>query len=313
DFLNTGPAVAATLRRQISQIGVINRVSNLAVTDLLVHDGEVVGAVALDIAEGEPVRIAAKAVIIATGGLTRIYQRNSASANMGGDGYALALAAGAALVDMEFVQFFPIGHLAPRVVGMDPIMCRLAKNGIDLARAPVEVAPIAHYHMGGIAVDPDMASSVPRLFAAGEAAGGANGANRLSGNAIPEALVFGEVAGRSATLLAAKRPMSALPSGAGADIVEQIRSLADGRKGDIAACELLDELREIMWRDVGPFRSAKVLSRAIVRTEEMRAALPKLSLPPGRRFNPALAEWFELRGSLIAASAVAHAAAARIE
>jgi len=391
DFLNTGPAVAATLRRQISQIGVINRVSNLAVTDLLVHDGEVVGAVALDIAEGEPVRIAAKAVIIATGGLTRIYQRNSASANMGGDGYALALAAGAALVDMEFVQFFPIGHLAPRVVGMDPIMWdpfryklggrllnrdgrefladygsdesagyttprdiatyaiqkevaagrgsphggvylsfthvprhsleaafgpvigRLAKNGIDLARAPVEVAPIAHYHMGGIAVDPDMASSVPGLFAAGEAAGGANGANRLSGNAIPEALVFGEVAGRSAALLAAKRPMSALPSGAGADIVEQIRSLADGRKGDIAACELLDELREIMWRDVGPFRSAKGLSRAIVRTEEMRAALPKLSLPPGRRFNPALAEWFELRGSLIAASAVAHAAAARIE
>src|SRR5207253_10872007 len=98
------------------------RVSNLAVTDLLMHDGEVVGAVALDIAEGEPVRIVAKAVIIATGGLTRIYQRNSASANMGGDGYALALAAGAALVDMEFVQFFPIGHLAPRVRGMDPIM-----------------------------------------------------------------------------------------------------------------------------------------------------------------------------------------------
>src|SRR6185503_8015712 len=80
------------------------------------------GAVALDAASGEPVTIAAKAVIIATGGLTRIYRRNSASANMGGDGYALALAAGAELVDMEFVQFFPIGHLAPRLVGMDPIM-----------------------------------------------------------------------------------------------------------------------------------------------------------------------------------------------
>src|SRR5205085_207840 len=124
---------------------------------------------------------------------------------------------------------------------------------------------------------------------------------------------FGEVAGRSAALFAAKRPVSAVPSAAGADIVEQIRSLADGRKGDIAACELLDDLRQLMWRDVGPFRSAKVLARAIVRTEEMRAALPKLSLPPGRRFNPALAEWFELLGSLIAASAVAHAAAARIE
>src|SRR6266404_4976169 len=308
DFVNTGPAVSKTLRAQLQRTSEVRRTGDLLVTELALRDGVCVGAHAVHIASGREVSIAAKATIVATGGLTRLYARNSASLNMGGDGYALALAAGAELVDMEFVQFFPIGHLAPRLVGMDPIMWdpfryklgsrlldgagreflidygsdesagyttprdiatyaiqkevaagrgsphggvylsfrhvprhsleaafgpvigRLAKNGIDLGRTPVEVAPIAHYHMGGIAVDPDMASSVPRLFAAGEAAGGANGANRLSGNAIPEALVFGEVAGRSAALLAAKRPMSALPSGAGADIVEQIRSLADGRK-----------------------------------------------------------------------------------
>src|SRR5882672_3866205 len=86
DFLNTGPAVAATLRRQIGHVGAIRRVSNLAVTDIVTADGEVAGAVALDSAAGEPMTIAAKAVIIATGGLTRIFQRNSASANMGGDG-----------------------------------------------------------------------------------------------------------------------------------------------------------------------------------------------------------------------------------
>ena len=86
------------------------------------HDGEVAGAVALHLASGAPVTIAAKATIVATGGLTRLYRRNSASANMGGDGYALALRAGAPLIDMEFVQFFPIGHLAPRLIGMDPIM-----------------------------------------------------------------------------------------------------------------------------------------------------------------------------------------------
>src|SRR5690348_7871345 len=122
DFLNTGPAVAATLRRQVAHHNAIRRVSNLAVTDLTVADGEAAGAVGLDLAAGEPVTIAAKAVILATGGLTRIFHRNSASANIGGDGYALALAAGAELIDMEFVQFFPIGHLAPRLVGMDPIM-----------------------------------------------------------------------------------------------------------------------------------------------------------------------------------------------
>ena len=391
DFLNTGPAVAATLRRQIGRIGAIRRVSNLAVTDLVVHDGEAAGAVALDVAEGEPVTIAAKAIVIATGGLTRIYRRNSASANMGGDGYALALMAGAELIDMEFVQFFPIGHLAPRLVGMDPIMWdpfryklggrlldgngrefladygsdesagyttprdiatyaiqkevaagrgsphggvylsfthvpksaletafgpvieRLAKNGIDLTKAPVEVAPIAHYHMGGIAVDERMASSVPGLFAAGEAAGGANGANRLSGNAIPEALVFGEVAGRYAAAYALSRPMPDGWQRAAVDAVKHIRSLAAGRKGDVAAGELLDELREVMWRDVGPFRTADGLARAVNKIEEMRSALPEASVPAGRQFNSALAEWFELRGSLIAASAVAAAAAARRE
>lgn len=122
DFLNTGPAVAATLRRQAARIGAIRRVSNPEITDLVVAGGEIAGPVGLDSAAGSPVTIAVKAAIIATGGLTRIFRRNSASANMGGDGYALALAAGAELVDMEFVQFFPIGHLAPRLVGMAPIM-----------------------------------------------------------------------------------------------------------------------------------------------------------------------------------------------
>jgi succinate dehydrogenase flavoprotein subunit len=391
DFLNTGPAVAGTLRRQVGHVGAIRRVSNLAVTDLVVADGEAVGAVALDTAAGAPVTIAATAVVIATGGLTRIYRRNSASANMGGDGYALALAAGAELVDMEFVQFFPIGHLAPRLVGMDPIMWdpfryklggrlvdgagreflsdygsdetsgyttprdiatyaiqkevaagrgsphggvylsfthirraaleaafgpvidRLARNGIDLGAAPVEVAPIAHYHMGGIAVDERLMSRVPGLFAAGEAAGGANGANRLSGNAIPEALVFGERAGRSAAAYAIGRRSRALPSRAGESATDQIRGLANGQNGDTAGAELLEALREVMWRDVGPLRNATDLSHALTRIGELRAALSDVTVAPGAAFNAALSDWFELRASLLAAEAVTSAAAARCE
>jgi succinate dehydrogenase/fumarate reductase flavoprotein subunit len=388
DFLNTGPAVAATLRRQVSRIETIRRLGNLGVTDLVTSDGVVVGAVALDAASGESVTIAATATIIATGGLTRIYRRNSASANMGGDGYALALMAGAELVDMEFVQFFPIGHLAPRLVGMDPIMWdpfryklggrllngtgseflahygsdetdtyttprdiathaivrevaagrgsphggvflsfehvpaadlraafgpvieRLAKNGIDLARSPVEVSPIAHYHMGGIAGDPSMRSTVPGLFTAGEAVGGANGANRLSGNAITEALVFGERVGRSA---AAANPVSGWRDAAAAEAVERIRALADGRKGEVSAVVLLEELRALMGDYVGPVRDAAGLEAALERLVEMRDALPSLAIAPGREFNASLADWFELRASLIAAEAVTRAAIGRRE
>jgi succinate dehydrogenase / fumarate reductase, flavoprotein subunit len=388
DFLNTGPAVAATLRRQVSRIDAIRRLSNLTVTDLVVNDGAVVGAVALDTVRGEPVTIEAGATIIATGGLTRIYRRNSASANMGGDGYALALNAGAPLVDMEFVQFFPIGHLAPRLVGMDPIMWdpfryklggrlldgagreflarygsdetdayttprdiasyaitkevaagrgsphggvylsfehippgelraafgpvieRLARNGIDLQKSPVEVSPIAHYHMGGIVVDGHMASLVPGLFAAGEAVGGANGANRLSGNAIPEALVFGERAGRAA---ATAKPASGWRDSAAAEAIGQMHELSDGRPGDIAASALLEELRALMWDDVGPLRCAAGLERALTRLGGMRAALRQVDITPGRACNASLADWFELRASLAAAEAVTRAALARRE
>jgi len=177
---------------------------------------------------------------------------------------------------------------------------------------PVEVAPIAHYHMGGIAVDADMGSTVPGLYAAGEAVGGANGANRLSGNAIPEALVFGEIAGRHAARFAASRNVNELPTRFAADAVERIRALVDGRNGDSAATAL-DELRAVMWRDAGPFRDAAGLVRALVRIGELRVALPEIGVAPGRRANPTLADWFELRASLTAAEAVVRAALARRE
>src|SRR6185436_3056253 len=122
DFLNTGPAVSKTLRARVQRTAGIQRAGDLLVTDLALSGGICVGAHAVHVPSGAAVALAAKVTIVATGGLTRLYARNSASLNMGGDGYALALRAGAELVDMEFVQFFPIGHLAPRLVGMDPIM-----------------------------------------------------------------------------------------------------------------------------------------------------------------------------------------------
>ena len=316
DFLNTGPAVARTLRKRVGRTGGIRGLSNVAMTDLVVKDGSVRGALALSLGDGAELDIAAGATVIATGGLTKLYARSSASNNMAGEGYALALRAGAALVDMEFVQFFPIGHLAPRLVGMDPIMwdpfryklggrllngameefidryggedggrytatrdlatyaiCReveagrgspsggawlsfthlpeaelrdafgpvidrLLANGIDLTRGPVEVAPIAHYHMGGVKVDTRMRSTVAGLFAAGEAVGGAAGANRLSGNAISEALVFGEIAGREAARYARDHA-----GGWDGSAAEAVRNAAASGSGEIAGCKVAPPVR----------------------------------------------------------------------
>jgi succinate dehydrogenase/fumarate reductase flavoprotein subunit len=79
---------------------------------------------------------------------------------------------------------------------LGPVIEIFERNNIDLAKQPVEVFPIAHYQMGGVEVNTDMASCVQGLYAAGELAGGANDANRLSRNALPEAaVVFGERAG----------------------------------------------------------------------------------------------------------------------
>jgi len=388
DFLNTGPAVSKTLRGVVTRTKSIRKAGDLLVVDLVRVDGEVAGAAAVHLPTGAPVTVAAKATIIATGGLTRLYRRNSASANMGGDGYALALRAGAPLVDMEFVQFFPIGHLAPRLIGMDPIMwdpfryklggrlinsegeefaarygvsedgryvitrdlatyaivkeveagrgsphggaylsfrhCseaelrrafgpvidRLARNDIDLTRMPVEVAPIAHYHMGGVKADARMATELPGLFAAGEAVGGANGANRLSGNAITEALVFGRRAGASAAGYARRARAPAFRPQAARAALELVGRRTD--RNDLNTAAMVQRLQATMADDVGPFRTAAKLERALDSIGEMIGALGEAPIGD-RAFDLRFLEWFDLRNMLTVARTVAMAALARGE
>jgi succinate dehydrogenase/fumarate reductase flavoprotein subunit len=391
DFLNTGPAVAATLRRKVGEISEIRRISNLAAIEIVVHEGSAVGAIALDIVRSCLVTFQAKAVILAAGGLTKLYERNSASANMAGEAYALALRAGAELVDMEFVQFFPIGHLAPRLVGMDPIMWdpfryklggkllngrfeefidryggedfgkytamrdlasyailkeveagrgsphkgayldfrhiderdlraafgpvidRLLKNGIDLTKTPVEVGPMAHYHMGGIRVGSNMETRIKGLYAAGEAVGGSNGANRLSGNAITEAFVFGERAGSSAARTVHQTSMAW--NATAVDVhADSIRELISKRsKNGVSPVAYQTELQHVMWETAGPFRTGEKLTAALKRIQSMRDELSNLSVGSEACFNLDLQDWFELRAMLVTAEMVVTAALARTE
>ena len=392
DFLNTGPAVAATLRRKVSELAAVRRLSNIAVVDLVIKDGRAIGAVGLDLAEGEFVVCHAKAIILAAGGLTKLYERNSASSNMGGEAYALALWAGAELIDMEFVQFFPIGHLAPRLVGMDPIMWdpfryklggkllngsfvefvdrygaadfgkytatrdiaayailkeveagrgtphggayldfrhipetqlraafgpvidRLLTNGIDLTKTPVEVGPTAHYHMGGVRVNARMETCIQGLYAAGEAVGGANGANRLSGNAITEAFVFGARAGACAGEQAKTIQKNGDPKLAAVALDRIGSMLPRGSKRGTAPVALEFELQKLMWEKAGPFRTGEKLSDALRRVREMREQeLPDLNIATEGAFNMDLQDWFELRAMLTTAEAVVTSALSRTE
>jgi len=384
DFLNTGPAVSLTLRTQLHRQDGIQRVGDVMITDISLHDGQAVGAEGWHLVSGESVSFRAKAVIIATGGLTRLYARNSASSNMGGDGFALALRAGAELADMEFVQFFPIGHLAPRMIGMDPIMWdpfryklggrlinsegeefaerygkaesgsyvltrdhatyaifkeveagrgspnggawlgfdhlpesdlraafgpvidRIAKNGIDLTRDRIEVSPIAHYHMGGIRVNSKMETSVSGLYAAGEAVSGANGANRLSGNAITEALVFGQRAGETAAKFASNIKLHAVLS---PTQVTPPQNLPD--MPNLAA--MIESLQQLMNEKVGPFRSAAKLEEAISKLSDMQKDIGEIPLGIGGGWDSQRIDWYDLRAMLISARAVTMAALSRQE
>jgi succinate dehydrogenase / fumarate reductase flavoprotein subunit len=387
DFLNTGPAVSKTLRSVTYKTPGIRRTGDLVVVDLTKHAGEVTGAVAWHLDSGAPVTISAKATVLAAGGLTRLYRRNSASGNMGGDGYALALRAGAPLIDMEFVQFFPIGHLAPRLVGMDPIMwdpfryklggrllnnrgeeftdrygvredgtyvitrdlgtysilkeveagrgsphggvylsfqhCseaelraafgpvidRLAANAIDLTKTAVEVAPIAHYHMGGVQADARMETEVPGLLVAGEVVGGANGANRLSGNAITEALVFGRRAGISAAeRVAAVRAQPRPEAPAALDLLG-----TRNPDRDLNTAAMIETLQATMADEVGPLRSEPKLRRALATIAKLTTTLGDMPVGDGKPYDMRRLDWFDLRNMLLVARVVTEAALQRTE
>jgi L-aspartate oxidase len=213
--------------------------------------------------------IAARAVVIAAGGLGQAFGTTSNPAGATGDGIAIAARAGAVIRDLEFVQFHPTvlwlpdasgqcplitealrgagavlrdldgtplmaghdprGDLAPRDVvaarmaeviaagdaghvwldatalgsdalenGFPTVTAACRKHGIDPVTAMIPVAPGAHYSCGGILADLDGRTTLPGLYAVGEAAStGVQGANRLASNSVTEAIIAGRRAGEA--------------------------------------------------------------------------------------------------------------------
>jgi succinate dehydrogenase/fumarate reductase flavoprotein subunit len=157
--------------------------------------------------------------------------------------------------------------------------------------------------MGGVKVDARMATRVPGLFAAGEAVGGANGANRLSGNAITEALVFGARAGESAALFSRKvSSIEAVPL-----------KIESGKPSDFNAAERIESLQAVMQQDVGPFRTEAGLKRALDHIRTLRHELVEFRPPLGRPFDTTMLDWLDLDTMTRVGEVVARAARARTE
>lgn len=269
---STGSEIVRTLRLRASSLENVTFQSFAAVTDLLLHDGEVIGVLAFDETTRSSVLVNARGVLLATGGLGRVFENTTNPDVATGDGVAMAYRNGAEIADIEFVQFHPtalfrpgaprfllsealrgegaylrnasgerfmeryhpLQELAPRDVVSRSIVleCRATGDsnafldlthlpagfvshrfpriyetclqyGLDLDKMPAPVRPAAHYAMGGIRTDLGGRASLPRLFAAGEAAStGVHGANRLASNSLLEGVVFGARAGRAMRELA---------------------------------------------------------------------------------------------------------------
>lgn len=327
------------------------------VTHLIVDDGRCLGVVAYDQATGEILPLKARAVIFATGGYGRVYQRSTNAFINLGSGIGMAYRAGIPLKDMEFVQFHPTSlygknilitegargeggylvnnqgkrfmeeyapsamelaprdivaraiqteidkgrgfedqyvHLDLRHLGKEKIDKRLPSirdicinfGGLNPLESPIPIQPAQHFSMGGIDVDERGASPVEGFFAAGECACvSVHGANRLGGNSLLDAVIFGKIAGKSASEFVA----GSQSSGNKDNIIRrQVNDLKDKidrlvkRDSGENVFQLLRRLKDTMSDNVGIFRDQKNLEDALGEIANLREAYENISIKTTR-------------------------------
>ena len=354
-------------------------------TSLIVRDGRVQGIVAFDRRKGDFAQIGAKAVVMATGPFGRVYGRTTNAHSCTGDGVAAAYAVGAALKDMEFVQFHPtalvesgilitegargeggilknalgerfMGKYAPHVfdlawrdvvsraivtevlegrgfpggyvhlelmhLGKEKVesrlqeICDFARNfaGIDPVTQPIPVFPAQHYMMGGIGTDIHGATSLPGLFAAGEAACvSIHGANRLGGNSLLETLVFGKEAGIAAAAYAASAPAPVLAEGDLDVATAPIRAWSNRTDGEDPSA-LRTEMQRVMDQYVGIYRNEADLLEGVRRIRELKKRLTQIRVVDRSKvYNVNLTDALEVGHMLHLAEVIVVGAYARTE
>ena len=183
---------------------------------------------------------------------------------------------------------------------------------LDISKSPMEVAPTAHYSMGGVVVEPDShATRVKGLFAAGECTTGVHGANRLGGNSLAEILVFGKRAGEHAALYSDNLELPKRSRNVIAEASDELDRLTS--KGDELARPMQRSVRNTMWKKCGVLRDEASLQEGISDIQQLKEASQNVDVRPSAEGFGDLALALDLLGSLDSAEATLRCALERKE
>ncbi|MGE0480080.1 MAG: fumarate reductase/succinate dehydrogenase flavoprotein subunit [Phycisphaerae bacterium] len=184
---------------------------------------------------------------------------------------------------------------------------------IDITEVAMEVGPTTHYMMGGVRVDPDsQMSSVPGLFACGEAAAGLHGANRLGGNSLSDLLVFGQRAGQYAAEFARKNGAAKVDD---AQVAAAKKSALEPleRQGGEGPYQVQMDLQDAMQDLVGIVRVEAEMARGLETVLKLRERARSVSAGGNRWYNPGWHTALDLHNLLTVSEAIARAALERKE
>ncbi len=193
--------------------------------------------------------------------------------------------------------------------------------GVDPVTQMMPIQPTAHYTMGGIptnkfgeVVVDDKGTTVPGLFAAGECACvSVHGANRLGTNSLLDLVVFGKHAGLKAAEYAKSAEWTKLPGDADAAARAEFEALRNG-SGKENAYDLSNEMKSVMFRDVGIYRNEKEMQSAVEKVRELQKRYKEVRVSDtGKIFNTELLNAWELGNMLEVAEVVAMSALNRKE
>ncbi|MDP6871118.1 MAG: fumarate reductase/succinate dehydrogenase flavoprotein subunit [Candidatus Thalassarchaeaceae archaeon] len=185
---------------------------------------------------------------------------------------------------------------------------------VDITEQPMEVGPTAHYVMGGVKVDPySQETTVGGLFAAGEAATGLHGANRLGGNSLSDLIVFGKIAGEHAAKYS--REQDGFSEIDQSDIDQVIEETLEplGREDGENPAKVVNDLREMMQNKVGIIRNGVLLEESLKDLDELEIRAKNTSAPGGRVYNPGWHQALELNAMIDVSRMCALAALKREE